>query len=611
MFFVTGNYLKSNLSQDKTQNKSSDSNNAVDGSSNATAPKPVKGVRFKESFLTIPRPPSEAFGDEIYDHNTSAAYSSNNDNGRNDTWLEKSSQSSANLKKISGENVFNVNGSKETSSSKPKGGSSINNRPPGNSEFTDQVKLRKSSGAPLQRRYSNESLVSNNSVMMHTGTLIHASAIDDLALNQQPYQNKSSLHGVLVPSQPDRPAPVLKPAVGRKPSLDRSSIFQIRKQQSIAQQKTPDASKCSGGGAKPTYEDTLKKCQSLTRHHSSPPSPNPSMNGGQDNQKINASRQSSCPTTSMSTPSSPGVKYTPIDGKITNIEASPNSYRRLQSPPKSPAIPPKPDLAMLKSGFTNRQIRTDNVTKNIDSVKHLPPSGNYALSSQQKNLEPMSSSKVNNHRHPSSIGNSHLSSVNDSTSVIPPLNNRQHQLNQAFLNDLHLAMSAKLASQDAASPKSVVEKGLSSVQNPHHHQKIVNASVNNWLMNQTSFNNGRPPNIPLEGESPPFPVNRFSNGEYDNIQTTNVNSSMAPQLSMNPSVNPNHLIKPSGVAKAVKILPSAHSMKSNENTANRSGGNRPPTVSGNQRIKKMAPPPPTLTKRTKENDACYSNWNRS
>ena len=55
MFFVTGNYLKSNLSQDKTQNRSSDSNNAVDGSSTPSSQKPVKGVRFKESFLTIPR----------------------------------------------------------------------------------------------------------------------------------------------------------------------------------------------------------------------------------------------------------------------------------------------------------------------------------------------------------------------------------------------------------------------------------------------------------------------------------------------------------------------------------------------------------------------------
>merc|ERR1711997_1313101 len=67
-----GNYLKSNLSQDKTQNRSSDSNNAVDSSSTPSSQKPVKGVRFKESFLTIPRPPSEAFGDETYDNNTSA-----------------------------------------------------------------------------------------------------------------------------------------------------------------------------------------------------------------------------------------------------------------------------------------------------------------------------------------------------------------------------------------------------------------------------------------------------------------------------------------------------------------------------------------------------------
>merc|ERR1719189_2904212 len=150
-----------------------------------------------------------------------------------------------------------------------KSGTAHSNKISATTENSDHVKLRKNSHNPLQRRYSNESLISNNSVMMHTGTLIQANAIDDLALNQQQYTNKPNLHNVSVPSQPDRPAPVLKPAVGRKPSLDRTSIFQIRKQQSLAQQKpSSEATDNTVGSLRPTYEDTLKKCQSLTRHHS-------------------------------------------------------------------------------------------------------------------------------------------------------------------------------------------------------------------------------------------------------------------------------------------------------------------------------------------------------
>lgn len=70
----------------------------------------------------------------------------------------------------------------------------------------------------------------------------------------------------LMPSpQPQRPAPVLKPQVSRKPSLDKSVL--VRKQQ---QQLQSDAAAVVVNGSngtqnRPTYEETLKKCQSLTR----------------------------------------------------------------------------------------------------------------------------------------------------------------------------------------------------------------------------------------------------------------------------------------------------------------------------------------------------------
>ena len=490
-----------------------------------------------------------------------------------------------------------------------KTGKTINTKQTCNNENIDQVKIRKNSHpAPLQRRYSNESLISNNSVMMHTGTLIHANAIDDLALNQQPNLNRHAMPDMSVPLQPDRPAPVLKPVVGRKPSLDRSSIFQIRKQQALAQQrKLSEKSDCNKVLPRPTYEDTLKKCQSLTRHHSSPPSPNPSMNNSRQDtiEKVNATRQMSCPTTSMSTPSSPGTKYTPPQSNFMNIGASPILNKRLAEPPKSPAVPPKPDLTSIRLGYTNRQNNEDGNSKKLDAVKHLPPSGNqpHVL---QKTVEHIQSkpnmSLVSNNS--GTLGPSHLPMSSVHSSVMAPLNNRQHQLNQAFINDLHLAMSAKLAaSQD--SKKNVVENAaLSSIGSHHHQQKTVNASVNNWLMNQTSMNNP----TGIEYESPPFPVNRFSNGEYDNIQ--NNNSISNTSSAMNQNIKTNRLIKPSGVAKAVKLLPGTNANKSDISGPELSS-RRPPNASSTQRVKKMAPPPPPLAKRTKENEKVYSNWKRS
>lgn len=525
---------------------------------NNVAPKQVKGVRFKESFIAIPRPPSDVYLEDGNANDFSGAISRLPliDNDKSETWSGKPAPATP-----------KSNGARDSLDSKQKAMIGANNRYAPSSEILDQIRVRKNSNTPLQRRYSNESLVSNNSVMMHTGTLIHANAIDDLALNQ----NKPTAHNVSVP-QPDRPAPVLKPAVGRKPSLDRSSIFQIRKQQSLASQKlTPTDS--GGSSPKPTYEDTLKKCQSLTRHHSSPPSPNPSMNGSRDPSlvKQNVSRQTSLPTTSVSMPSSPGMKYNGLDSNL--VGASPILNKRLPSPPKSPAVPPKPDIAALKLGYTSRQTNAGS---------RLPPSGNNSML-QPKTILSASS-------QPLSQKNEKIK--ND---VIPPLNNRQHQLNQAFLNDLHLAMSAKLVSQDTS--KSVLGDGLQpSIENRHNHQNTVNASVNNWLMNQTSLNNARLQPNTMDCESPPFPVNRFSNGEYDNIQNTD----SVPLKTIG--------IKPSGVAKAVKSMPSANST----NTSGvQVGSARPPIVSSNQRVKKMAPPPPPLAKRTKENEASYSNWKRS
>merc|ERR1712186_84951 len=129
-----------------------------------------------------------------------------------------------------------------------------------------------------------------------------------------------------------------------------------------------------------------------------------------------------------------------------------------------------------------------------------------------------------------------------------------------------------------------------------------NASVNNWLMNQTSLNNARLQPNTIECESPPFPVNRFSNGEYDNLQNTD----SVPSKSV--GIKSNNLIKPSGVAKAVKSLPNSNKT---DVSGVQVGSARPPIVSSNQRVKKMAPPPPPLAKRTKENEASYSNWKRS
>ena len=119
--------------------------------------------------------------------------------------------------------------------------------------------------------------------------------------------------------QPQRPAPVLKPQVSRKPSLDKNIL--LRKQQAVAdqQQQQQQQQKQQQQSQQPTYEDTLKKCQSLTRTNSNPDT-----------------------TTTSSNP--------PFNGK-----------------PPSPAVPPKPSLASRALA----SAKMDSAKK----ISHLPPTG--------------------------------------------------------------------------------------------------------------------------------------------------------------------------------------------------------------------------------------------
>ena len=180
-------------------------------------------------------------------------------------------------------------------------------------------------------------------------------------------------------------------------------------------------------------------------------------------------------------------------------------------------------------------------------------------------------------------------------------------------------MSAKLMSRDAGNKNM---EGLPSSATQQQQQKSVNASVNNWLMNQQ---------IPAhlartfkadESESPPFPVYRLSNGEYDNIQNNNIAQSSFSNQSMKMFNNGSPLIKPSGVAKVVRSLPNdaaatgvnnkirpdmAHNNHNQINNTTGVGG-------ASNKVKRMAPPPPPhpLSKRSNESEkTTYSNWKRS
>ena len=234
----------------------------------------------------------------------------------------------------------------------------------------------------LQRRYSDESLVSNPA-MLHCGVVIPS------------YQDYPVISSPIKSPEPNRPAPVLKPQIGRKPSIDKSLLAKkdhVSRQPINGNNKQPTQ-------RSPSYEDTLRKCQSLTRHNSSPVPSSPPVIAGSP-----VFRQTSCPVnTSPGTSSKPAV-----------------------APKPSPVVPPKP-------------ARLDS--KRI--VKHLPPSGIHSRS--------------------------------------PSANGRKPVVNQAFLNDLQQAVSQKRQVPQNKFPTNGEADNLSGQQDR------------------------------------PFP-NRFSSGEYENVQ---------------------------------------------------------------------------------------------
>ena len=76
----------------------------------------------------------------------------------------------------------------------------------------------------ITRRYSDESLVSNPA-MLHTGTLI-PSYPDYPVLSNNGNGNQVKFNQVspVKSPEPNRPAPVLKPQIGRKPSIDKALL---------------------------------------------------------------------------------------------------------------------------------------------------------------------------------------------------------------------------------------------------------------------------------------------------------------------------------------------------------------------------------------------------
>ena len=270
------------------------------------------------------------------------------------------------------------------------------------------------------RRASTDSLVSNPA-MLHSGTILtEESTLDPVAPSPSPK--------VPVSPQPERPAPVLKPQVGRKPSLDRGLIQQ--KQQSI-----DSGTREHSLERKPTYEDTLKKCQSLTRARS----------------KQAATAQ--VPSNHFS-----------ADGEASNGHA-PLARHNSDPAEKKPPPPAKP-ASLATRALAAGKLEAGTMKK----ISHLPPSG---------------------------LGHSPRPATGQrSTSLSRPEQPQQQQpqphanagAGSAFLGDLEQAMKKKVRSRTEGSSE----------------------------------------------PSRPFP-NRFSSGEYDNVESGGGGEGkMAPQHAVPP-----------------------------------------------------------------------------
>ena len=163
------------------------------------ANKPAKGVRFKESFATIeddlPLPPPPSLPYEA---------------GLDFRSRNNSSQRATNAKSAS----FDLEAELEC----------LPHVAPSNK---------------LTRRYSDESLVSNPA-MLHCGVLIsNQQQQQQLPLSQDYLQHAGSGSNSSSPvksPEPNRPAPVLKPQIGRKPSIDKSLLHAKKPDQHVSRQ---------------------------------------------------------------------------------------------------------------------------------------------------------------------------------------------------------------------------------------------------------------------------------------------------------------------------------------------------------------------------------------
>ncbi len=161
------------------------------------------------------------------------------------------------------------------------------------------------SNNPPTRHLSQESVVSNPA-MLHSGMLIK-SPPDEVSPEPEVAHLPESLKELLSP-QPNRPAPVLKPAVSKKPSIDKS--FLAKKQ--MIEDRTQ---------SKPTYEETLRKCQSLTRNHSYPVPLTPSAEPQQETLS-KMRQQNSSPKVPPKPQSLSKVMHLPPTGQHVKLRAS-------------------------------------------------------------------------------------------------------------------------------------------------------------------------------------------------------------------------------------------------------------------------------------------------
>eukprot|EP00095_Tigriopus_kingsejongensis_P009317 maker-scaffold320_size207635-snap-gene-1.17 protein:Tk09317 transcript:maker-scaffold320_size207635-snap-gene-1.17-mRNA-1 annotation:"amyloid beta protein-binding member 1interacting" len=220
------------------------------------------------------------------------------------------------------------------------GGQNIEDTLASHKQVLEQSNIYRESGI-LRRRYSNESINSLHTTL-HCGVVIQKPT----SMTPSPEPHMSSHQEELSP-QPSRPAPILKPTLSRKPILDKKMLEKTQKFNGMSKDTATDQTK-------PTYEDTLKKCQSLTIANLSVASPP---------QSTGFSKATCSPEVDHVSAKSLG----PYEGPIHSSK-----------PSASPPVPPKPNLGLKPPG-------SSKLLENNNKIAHLPPSG-LAFSRPQNHL---------------------------------------------------------------------------------------------------------------------------------------------------------------------------------------------------------------------------------